>query len=277
MNKYYWKSSIQFIIIAIFFLPVVLEANNMIEFKKIENVPLEKWEQLSNKRIYFGHQSVGFNIIDGIEKVLAQHPAIKLSIVQTRKDDLPDKGIFAHFKVGENTKPFTKIDDFVNVVGNELDKTPDIAFLKFCYVDVPDNVAVNKLFELYKLKTDNLKKEHPSLTIIHFTMPLKTQHFSWKTKLKNFIGKESWELSENIKRNHYNNLLLKEYKGLQPVFDIASYQATLQNGSKTFFKYKGEQFLYMQESYSSDGGHLNSSGAQVIAEQVLIFLAESFK
>ncbi len=258
-------------------LPQFAKAKDMIEFKKIEDVPIEKWEQLANKRIYFGHQSVGFNIIDGIEKVLSLHPSIKLSIVETRKDDLINKGIFAHFRVGENRNPFTKINDFVNVIDNELDKAPDIAFLKFCYVDVPDNVAVYKLFELYKAKTEALKKNHPNLNIVHFTMPLKTQHFSWKSKLKNFIGKESWELAENIKRNNYNKLLLEEYKGRQPIFDIASYEATLQNGSQAVFKYKGEQFLYMQDSYSSDGGHLNSLGAQVIAEQLLIFLAESLK
>lgn len=277
MNKRYWKFSVLFLIITIIFLSACTKDNDMIELKKIEDISVEKWEQLSHKRIYFGHQSVGFNIIDGIEKVLVLHPTIKLVIVETRQNDLLDKGIFAHFRVGKNTNPFTKIDDFVDVIGNELDKPPDIAFFKFCYVDVPDNVAVNKLFEQYKVKTEALKKEHPNLTIIHFTMPLRTQLFSWKTKLKKFIGKESWELAENIKRNNYNKLLLKEYKGRQPIFDIASYQATLQNGSKAFFKYNGEQILYMQDSYSSDGGHLNSLGSQVIAEQLLIFLAENIQ
>jgi hypothetical protein len=275
MNKNYWKFPVLFLMITNFLLPAFVKANEMIEFKKIIDVPAEKWEQLANKRIYFGHQSVGFNIIDGIEKVLTLYPKIKLSIVETRKNDLIDKGIFAHFRAGKNREPATKIDDFVNVIDTELNRVPDIAFLKFCYVDIPDKVAVDKLFQLYKEKIGALKKNNPNLLIIHFTMPLKTQHFSWKTKFKNFIGKESWELAENIKRNNYNKLLLKAYNGNQPIFDIASYQATLQDGSQTTFKYKGEKFIYMQDSYSSDGGHLNAIGAKVIAEQLLIFLAEN--
>ena len=246
----------------------------MISFKKIEDVPIKKWEQLAEKKIYFGHQSVGFNIIEGVETVLKLHPIIKLSIVETRKNNFNTKGVFAHFKVGQNTKPFTKIDDFVDVIGS-LEKAPDVAFFKFCYVDIPDNVSVEKLFEQYKAKTKALKKANPGLMIIHVTMPLKTQQFTWKTKLKMLIGKNSWELAENIKRNTYNKLLLREYSNREPIFDIAAYEATLEDGSIASFKNKGASYLYMQDAYSSDGGHLNPSAARMIAEQLLIFLAEN--
>ena len=38
-----------------------------VQFPNIKDVPASKWENLSQKKIYFGHQSVGFNIIDGIK------------------------------------------------------------------------------------------------------------------------------------------------------------------------------------------------------------------
>ncbi len=111
----------------------------------------------------------------------------------------------------------------------------------------------------------------------HFTMPLKVQKISWKTKFKLMIGRDSWELTDNIKRNEYNFLLRNEYLGKEPVFDIATYEATLLDGTQSLFKYKGNKFQSMQEVYSDDGGHLNKIGSKLIAEQLLIFLANNIK
>jgi hypothetical protein len=54
-----------------------------VSFPSIENVPIEKWEKLSKKKINFGHQSVGFNIMDGIADVMKERPELKLNIVET--------------------------------------------------------------------------------------------------------------------------------------------------------------------------------------------------
>jgi hypothetical protein len=54
-----------------------------ISFPSIKNVPESQWEELSKKRIYFGHQSVGVNIVDGIKDVLRENPQIKLRVVET--------------------------------------------------------------------------------------------------------------------------------------------------------------------------------------------------
>jgi hypothetical protein len=44
-----------------------------VSFPSIKDVPAEKWKELSQKKIYFGHQSVGFNIID-IAKIESTYP-----------------------------------------------------------------------------------------------------------------------------------------------------------------------------------------------------------
>ena len=38
---------------------------------KFSDVPQTKWDSLSGKKIYFGHQSVGSNILDGLRIVLS--------------------------------------------------------------------------------------------------------------------------------------------------------------------------------------------------------------
>ncbi|HSA96105.1 MAG TPA: hypothetical protein VLJ16_08640, partial [Acidobacteriota bacterium] len=39
-------------------------------YARLEAVPQEKWDSLAQKRIFFGHKSVGFNIISGLEDVM---------------------------------------------------------------------------------------------------------------------------------------------------------------------------------------------------------------
>ncbi len=249
-------------------------AGETMQYKKISDVPAEKWQELAKKNIYFGHQSVGFNIIDGIKLVEQEYPEIKLHIVEGRSLDKND-GVLLHSRVGENTKPETKINDFVNVIDHELGVIPDAAALKFCYVDVNNNVNVRTVFEQYKEAMDRLKAEHPGLTILHFTMPLRTQPISWKARLKAMVGREPWEFKDNIKRNQFNQLLRAEYLGKEPLFDIAAVEATLENGDKVKFKVNGKEFMALNPGYSSDGGHLNTTGRRVVAENFLLFLANT--
>ena len=49
----------------------------------IDDIPREHWAQLAQKKIFFGHRSVGYNIIDGIKDIMAERPYIKLNIVET--------------------------------------------------------------------------------------------------------------------------------------------------------------------------------------------------
>jgi lysophospholipase L1-like esterase len=243
-------------------------------YKNINDVPPEKWQELSKKKIYFGHQSVGYNIIEGIQRIMADHPEIQLNIIETRTAK-GEEGAFMHSRVGENRKPETKINDFLNVINQELGVTPDAAALKFCFVDAYDKIDEQKIFQEYKEAMGRLRKEHPGLTIIHFTMPLRTQKITWKTKVKLLLGKEPWELEDNIKRNQFNKLLLQEYLGKEPVFDIAGYEGTSSDGEKLTFTYKGARYISMRPEYSSDGGHLNVKGEQWIAENFLLFLVQS--
>jgi hypothetical protein len=38
-----------------------------VTYSSLKDIPDAAWEKLSKKKIYFGHQSVGFNIIDGVQ------------------------------------------------------------------------------------------------------------------------------------------------------------------------------------------------------------------
>ena len=41
------------------------------------------WQKLWEKKIYFGHQSVGFNIMTGMEDVFRENHGLKLKVMET--------------------------------------------------------------------------------------------------------------------------------------------------------------------------------------------------
>ena len=47
----------------------------------IDDVPKEYWAKLAEKKIFFGHQSVGYNMIDGITDIINERDYIKLNVI----------------------------------------------------------------------------------------------------------------------------------------------------------------------------------------------------
>jgi hypothetical protein len=243
------------------------------QYKTLRDVPAAKWEELAKKKLYFAHQSVGYNIMGGLEIILAEHPEIKLNIVESSKDSSFEQPVFVHSKIGKNTKPLTKINGFTDVLAQGVGEKTDTAFLKLCYVDVKAETNTQSLFTAYTKAVADLQARFPNLTIIHFTVPLCVLEKTWKTRVKLMLGKEPWELADNAGRNEYNALLRREYGAAGTLFDIAEYEATRPDGSMQTFEFKGKEYQSMDPAYSSDGCHLNEAGSKMIAEKFLLYLA----
>jgi hypothetical protein len=269
------------IITLIFILATILSCNNgenmpaqSDKLPSIKDVPQSAWDKLAQKKIYFGHQSVGYNIIDGIKDVMKENPQIKLNIVETSNPSAFNAGVFAHSRVGKNLEPKTKIDGFIKYMDEGMGNKTDLAFLKLCYVDILQNSDVDGILNEYHAKISSLKERYPQLTIIHFTNPLTTIQSGPKAWVKKIIGREVSGYEENIKRNKFNELLINKYQGKEPVFDLATLESTLPDGTRASFDKEGKTFYCLAEKYTNDGGHLNELGRKIVAEQFLIFLAE---
>ncbi len=250
-------------------------AREKVVFKTIEDVTPQKWASLAQKKIFFGHQSVGIDLMNGIVDVMAENPQISLNILDEAPGGELASGVFFHARVGKNRQPETKVAAFINVIDRQMKGKLDAAFLKFCYVDAKNDTDVIGLLGKYQEAVRNLHVKYPDLKIIHFTMPLKMQQMTWKTKVKSWLGRDVWEVADNVKRNEFNKLLLTEYRGKEPVFDIAAYEAISVDGAEETFKNKGVKYYSLRKEYTDDGGHLNSFGRKIVAEQLLIFLAEN--
>lgn len=245
-----------------------------ITYSSLKDIPDAAWEKLSQKTIYFGHQSVGLNILDGFKDLMEVNPKLRLNIVETTDVNNFTNGIFAHSRVGQNLDPIVKIDEFVKVLDMGVGKRADAVALKFCYLDIAKNTDIIGVFDYYKKEVNKLKNLNPELEIIHFTMPLTVSKTSWKTWIKKVIGKkEFWEFDDNIKRNQYNEMLVKEYQGKAPILDIAKIESSMQDGSRQSFELNRVTYYSMVPEYTKDGGHLNEIGRKKVAEQFLLLLA----
>ncbi len=244
--------------------------------KKLREIPDSTWEKLSKKKIYFGHQSVGFNILDGVKDLMKEYPQIKLNIVETKDPKELREGDFAHSRVGTNVDPISKIDEFGDLINNGFGDQVDFAFMKLCYVDINAKSDVVEIFQQYKNKMEALKIGFPQTHFIYFTVPLTHQKTSWKTSIKKLIGKkEIWEYADNIKRNEFNQMLVKENKSNVLIFDIAKVESTLPGGQRSSFDLAGETYFQLAPGYTNDGGHLNEIARKLVASELLISLANA--
>ena len=247
--------------------------SSIMQFKSIADVSSGEWQDLANKKIFFGHQSVGNNIIQGLLDLQKKYPNIQLNIVRTKNPARFSSPIFAHAAIGSNTDPYSKMQEFAELIHNGIGARADIVFFKFCFVDIGRTTDIRQLFAQYKATIAQIQRDYPHLLIAHCTVPLQVHRLNWKSYVKNLLHFTSWKYTDNIQRNAFNAMLLKEYGPTDRVFDLALFEATRPDGSLIQFKGPGgKEYLTLNPEYSSDGAHLNQSGAKFLAEHLLLFL-----
>ena len=227
---------------------------------------------VANMRIFFGHQSVGKNILDGINDI-SEGLNNKINIVESRTTDDSSEPAFLHAGVGKNNDHLSKIVDFREIVKNGIGGKVDVAFFKFCYVDFDQTTDIESTFNKYRETMKTLKENYPQTTFVHFTFPLVEARLGLKGYIKKIIGRYDTKREGNIKRNQFNTMLKAQYEGKEPVFDLAGIESTYPDGKKETFEKDGKTYYALAPLYTNDGGHLNKTGRKVVAEKLLYFLA----
>ncbi|GMT42610.1 MAG: hypothetical protein IEMM0002_1021 [bacterium] len=249
-------------------------AESKAALKRVTEVKVDELDTLFDKKIYFGHQSVGFNIVDGIKDILNENTDIKLNVVETKNPEDFKLPVFAHSRNGKNTKPESRIDDFVQDISGGIGNNADYAIFKFCFIDVTEKTDVENIFEYYKKSFAKLKKKYPKTTFVHVTVPLTTMQTGLKAIIKKIIGRRPFGYEDNYSRYRFNNMLLDEYRGREPVFDIAEIESTKPDGKRISYEKNGETFNALAPEYALDGGLLNETGRKYAAARLLNFLAD---
>lgn len=230
-------------------------------------------EKVQEIRLFFGHQSVGKNILSGVETLAAENQ-IDLTIIETSSANGLPESCLAHAYVGKNFQPLTKLDAFATKMNNGLGGAVDIAFMKFCYVDIDAETDVEALFAAYQNIMNTLQTNFPNVTFVHFTAPLKSQNSGAKAFFKKRLGKTIAESDNNIKREQYNALIREAYQGNEPFFDLAKVESTYPDGSRNSHTENGLTYYSMVSAYTDDEGHLNKTGQEVVAKALVKELSQ---
>ena len=238
---------------------------------KIESPPKAVWRAVAQQKIYFGHMSVGFNILDGVRDLM-QGSGFELKILETSDPAEFGKPVFAHSPIGKNGYPLSKIDQFRAILESGVGDKADIAFFKFCYVDIHGGTDVPALIRAYDEAIQALQTRFPKLTIAVVTAPLTAVPTGFKTSVKKLLGQGEPDKAANIKREEFNTHLREKYGKL--VFDLAALESTLPNGERTTFVEGDKTYYALDPSYTDDGGHLYGTGSKFVAAGLLRFLAE---
>jgi|EndMetStandDraft_4_1072995.scaffolds.fasta_scaffold174526_2 hypothetical protein len=242
--------------------------------RTLRDIPADETRRLQAARIFFGHQSVGADIMAGVEDLVKSTPQLQLRVVQLQGPSLPAGPFFAHEKIGENGKPSLKTDVFATLMEDGFNKNLDIALHKYCFVDIEASTDVGRLFAHYKETLARLRAESPNVRFVHVTTPLTVVQSGWRATVKRMLGREPDHYGDNITRQRYNELMRHEYAGREPLFDLARIESTRPDGSRETISWGDQSAFALVPDYASDGAHLNPVGRRYVAEQLLVFLAD---
>ena len=230
--------------------------------------------KVSRTKVFFGHQSVGVNVLDGVPGVYAARGMAAPTIEQGGTRPGKDAGFVDHAFIGENEKPLLKIQDFDAKMRSEIGQQVDVAMMKLCYIDIMSNTDVDALFATYRETIAALERDFPKVTFVKVTVPLMTEQGQLSKLKSRLTGSDRYGSAENAARERLNALIRREYAG-DHFFDLAAIESTAPDGSRAIGTYKGQQYYRLYDGYASDSGHLNGEGARVAATAWLMAVAQA--
>jgi hypothetical protein len=225
------------------------------------SIPQYYLDQARQIKTFFCHHSVGNDIMAGMADLAAQNPGRysingRLDPPATWFDTNTGIG-HRSLDYGTNGRPDLKASAFDGFMrGGGYGSRVRVAFMKFCYVDLPapnsswgwGTIPPDRVWnEHYRPIMAGLEAAYPGVIMIWWTCPLL-----------------------NAAQGHGNNhkatynALVRNYCASysKPLFDIAAIQSHRPDGSLVL---DGSGYEAMDNSYTYDGGHLNATGRQRVA------------
>ena len=236
-------------------------------------VSSEQLTAAARARVFFGHQSVGRNMLDALPGVYAAHGVPAPATVDVEGAADRTGGFLASAYIGENTKPLLKIQDFEKALRGGLGDQLDVALMKFCYLDVDRTTDVDALFAEYRRALAGLQRDYPRVTFLHVTTPLTTDPTVMQ-RLKGILGRPTSE-PDNAARERYNALMRAEYG--DRVFDLAAIQSTTPEGERVQGTVDGATYYALNGEYAADSGHFTAKASAGAAGALLATIASAVR
>jgi hypothetical protein len=225
---------------------IVIDHNSIAALDTVAQTTLDA--VVSQLNFFFAHASVGGNLMDGIAGLSAHDPTrYKLTVVPS--DVTPPstllKGRIYEYDRG-NPGWQAKVDEFADALANGWGNRASVVLNKFCFIDPDVSLQYYAISNSAGTAMSQLESLYPSATFVYMTIPLTTDSDS-----------------DNILRNTFNAQLRNWTRANNKVlFDIADIESHDPDGTAQTFTSDGHAYEMLYGEYSSDGGHLNDSGAQ---------------
>jgi len=230
-------------------------------------------------RTFFAHQSVGADILAGIEQLGRDAPYVArvLDLAQAQADiepDLTHSPLIIHERIGTNREPLTKIAGFRAVLAANPRLQIDVALLKFCYVDIASQADAESLWRHYETAIEELATVHASMHLVHCTVPLRSLPEGPYAWLRRALGHRHPAIAANRARDWFNRKLRERFGGHR-LFDLAALESRRANGKPCELIDAGTRVPSLAREWTYDGGHLNERGRTIAAAAFLEFLQTS--
>lgn len=233
-------------------------------------------QKLTTTRVYFGHQSVGQNVLDGLQ-ALARRTKVALAVAEPGPTGTgvagTQGGVVLHSFVGQNGDPISKIHDFAATFRGIAPQGVDVAMMKFCYVDSGNGIAADVLAHEYLAAMKELEQAFPKTTFVYVTMPLTAPRRDIKGIVKRVLGMPTRGREDNIERNRFNDIIRAHTRNTGRLFDLAAVESTTPNGTAYMVAVNGTLYEALYPLYTVDGGHLNEAARLRAADRLATFLA----
>lgn len=204
---------------------------------------------LAGRDLFWGHQSVGENLIDGSMSL-----GYGWSGVGGGSDY--DGTHWGHGYVDDNGDPWRKIRSFASLLRDAgIGARVDAAAFKFCWIDFEPDTDVEALLDAYDASLAALGTDYPSVRFLHVTTPLTSD-----------------DAERNAVRWRYGRRLIEEHSASSVVLDLAAIESTDSNGQACTTG--GVRRLC--DEWRDDEGHLNDRGRSHAAKAFLYAFSRLF-
>lgn len=216
-------------------------------------------ETLRAARVFFGHHSVGRDLLDGVAQ-LAKEAGVEVSLGEG--------------PVGENQDPKSKFEAWAKKAESGVEA--DLMVMKLCFVDFTPHTNPEELLSAYQAAVARVKQAKPGVKIVHVTAPLTGRAGGAKAWLNRTVGRSVWADDANARRLAYNRALRAAFPG-EPIFDLATVESTRPDGSREEHAVGGQPVPMLWPGYTYDDGHLNDAGKRVAARAFIATLAQALR
>lgn len=219
-----------------------------------------------SKRWIFAHQSVGMQVIQGIQAWCDVYNLPDPTIIDVESGSIPGSGGYlGHWYVGTNGDGFSKVSEFDSMIRGGLHADADVFVMKFCYADLRPSSGYTpaQLFAAYESTLDGLIADYPSKTFILAT--------------ETIVMEADEDGPANSLRMTFNDLVRAKYGATGYLWDIALALSTDPDGNRIRTGTSPNFVEHLYSGYASpDQEHISgpdSIGRRTAAVPLLQILA----